>query len=101
MTDRQNPMSSDLPVPMRRAQDMMVLTPPPAPAPEEADFDLHRKAHRALRGNYKWAVLFGAIFAVAGGWFGYHSDHPEYRTEGLIRIAYERPVVLNTTEMSK
>lgn len=52
-----------------------------------------RVVHGALRGRYVLAVLLALIGAGLGGYAGHRFQPPQYRSEGLIRIAYVLPSV--------
>src|SRR4051794_11021302 len=52
-----------------------------------------KKVHNSLRGRYWIAVAVGAVFGIAGGYFGFKSQQPIYRGEGLLQIAFNlKPV---------
>jgi capsular exopolysaccharide synthesis family protein len=59
-----------------------------------------KKVHNSLRGRYWIAVALGAVFGAAGGYFGFKSQQPIYRGEGLLQIAFNKPVVLQANDTS-
>ncbi len=66
-----------------------------APADLPAQEGLVKKIHHSLRGRYWIGVLIGPFLAIGAGWFGYHSQQPIYRGEGMIRIAMQQKAVTN------
>jgi capsular exopolysaccharide synthesis family protein len=54
---------------------------------------LLRKVHNSLRGRYWIGLAVGAVLGGLGGWFGYWSQFPVYRGEGMIQIAMNKPIV--------
>jgi capsular exopolysaccharide synthesis family protein len=70
---------------------------PSAPRIEaEGPHDPARIIHGALRGRYVLAVLLALIGAGLGGYAGHRFQAAQYRSEGLIRIAYILPNVTTT-----
>jgi Mrp family chromosome partitioning ATPase/uncharacterized protein involved in exopolysaccharide biosynthesis len=63
--------------------------------------DILRIVHRALRGAYPLAITLAIIFAVAGAFAGWKIGRPEYHSEGLLRIAYTMPEVLQETDQNR
>jgi uncharacterized protein involved in exopolysaccharide biosynthesis len=57
----------------------------------------YRSVHRALRGRYIVVILLALLGAGLGGFAGWKSQKPLYRSEGVIRIAYvTRPAMKET-----
>jgi Mrp family chromosome partitioning ATPase len=50
-----------------------------------------RAVHRQLRGRYGWALLLAAAGAAGGAFAGFRMQAPQYRADGLIRIAASMP----------
>src|SRR4051794_19674692 len=48
-------------------------------------------ARQALRGRYIAFVLLGIIGAALGAYVGWRMGRPDYRSYGLVRIAYVTP----------
>lgn len=51
----------------------------------------YRRVHQALRGRYIAVMGLGAVLAAALGYTGWRLAKPMYRSESLIRIAYDAP----------
>lgn len=45
--------------------------------------------HRALRGRYWIAVPLGLLFGLAGGFYGWKSQKPIFRSDGAVMIQYQ------------
>lgn len=60
----------------------------------------YRVVHRALRGRYILVLMLGLLGAAVGGWAGWRSQKPLYRSEGVIRIAYATPPALKETDVN-
>jgi succinoglycan biosynthesis transport protein ExoP len=54
---------------------------------------LMKKIHQSLRGRYWIGLVLGTILGGVGAYFGWKSQQPVYRGEGLIRIAMNRQIV--------
>jgi capsular exopolysaccharide synthesis family protein len=61
-----------------------------APADLPVQGGMVKKIHHSLRGRYLIGLAFGSVLAAIAGWVGYHSQHPIYRGEGMIRIAMNK-----------
>ena len=66
-----------------------------------AQFDLGRFVHRALRGKYGLAIVFGLITGSLAAFIGFKLGHPFYHSEGLVRIAYTLPEVSQETDQNR
>jgi Mrp family chromosome partitioning ATPase/uncharacterized protein involved in exopolysaccharide biosynthesis len=60
-----------------------------------------RMVHRSLRGRYAVTVALMIACATAGGMAGWKLGRPVYRSEGLLRIAYSLPEVMQETDQNK
>jgi capsular exopolysaccharide synthesis family protein len=47
--------------------------------------------HRHMRGRYWIALPLGVIFGLAGGYYGWKSQKPIYRSDAAIQIKYKMP----------
>ena len=45
--------------------------------------------HRALRGRYGIAIPLGLVFGLAGGYYGWKSQKPIFRSDGALMIQYQ------------
>jgi succinoglycan biosynthesis transport protein ExoP len=72
---------------------MEALAPRVEPAGSK---DPVRVIHGALRGRYVWASILALIGGGLGAYAGHRFQAPQYRSEGLIRIAYVLPTVSTT-----
>lgn len=77
--------------------DMVEYTPNAAlarpttgPAELSVQGGMVKKIHHSLRGRYLVGIAFGTVLGAIAGWFGYHSQQPIYRGEGMIRIAMNK-----------
>lgn len=62
----------------------------PNPAGAGGQPEYWRVVHRALRGRYVGAAVLALVGAAVGGAAGWKFTRPQYRSEGLIHIAYNR-----------
>ena len=70
--------------------------------PRQIDrFEPYKMAHRALRGRYFVTCVLALICAAAGGYLGYRSQHPIYRSESLIQVAYSLPAVMHRNDINE
>src|SRR5689334_9749338 len=60
-----------------------------------------RMVHRCLRGRYAITIALALIGAIAGGLAGWRYGHPIYHSEGLVRIAYAMPQVMQQTDQNQ
>src|SRR5215207_10362487 len=58
-------------------------------------------AHRALRGRYAAAAILTLAVGAGGAVAGWVIGQPTYRSEGLLRIAYALPEVMQETDQNK
>jgi Mrp family chromosome partitioning ATPase/uncharacterized protein involved in exopolysaccharide biosynthesis len=68
------------------------------PAPKRVD--PLRFVRRNLRGVIGWAIFLGLITGGLGAVVGWLLTKPLYKSEGLIRIAYQRPSVMAGTDQN-
>ncbi len=59
-----------------------------------------KKVHTALRGRYWIAIVLGVVCGIVGGYFGFKSQQPIYRGEGLIQIAFSTPAIMTPSDRS-
>jgi capsular exopolysaccharide synthesis family protein len=59
-----------------------------------------KKIHQSLRGRYWIAILCGTVLGAIGGFFGFKSQQPLYRGEGLIQIAFIKPIVMQQSDLN-
>ena len=57
--------------------------------------------HLALRGKYLWSIVLGLICGGAIGAIAWRLAKPIYHAEGLLRIAYSLPEVVQETDQNK
>ncbi len=62
--------------------------------------DPYRSVVRALRGRMRVVLPCAIVCAAVCGFFAYRSQKPVYRSEGLLRIAYQLPTVMNGSDKS-
>jgi Mrp family chromosome partitioning ATPase len=56
---------------------------------------------RSLRGRYGWVLALACVCALAGGVLGWCIERPQYKSEGLVRIAYSLPPILRETDLNQ
>ena len=66
---------------------------PAAQADAPAQGSMVRKIHNSLRGRYWIGLVIGTVLGGVGGYFGWQSQLPIFRGEGMIRIALNKPSV--------
>lgn len=66
--------------------------------PTGAGLDPYQLLRRALRGWYMPAVGLGLLLGALGALAGWNLGRAEYRSEGLVRLAYEVPAVMQERE---
>jgi capsular polysaccharide biosynthesis protein len=59
-----------------------------------------KKVHNSLRGRYWIAMLAGVVCGIVGGFFGFKSQQPIYRGEGLLQIAFNQKAVMGANDSS-
>ena len=69
----------------------------PAPVPAQA-FDVRRIVRDALRGRYILALVLGVITGGLFGALAWKMARPVYSSEGIVRIAYSMPSLLQDNE---
>ncbi len=69
----------------------------PADAAEEEAFSPYHFIHQHLRGRYLLAIGLGLLCAAAMAVVGWNMTSPMYRSEALLRIAYEQQRVLQAS----
>ena len=69
-----------------------------ADADLDGGFSPYRLLHQYLRGRYLLALVLGLMLASVLGFMGWRSTKPLYRSEGLIRVAYEVPRVMQANQ---
>jgi Mrp family chromosome partitioning ATPase/uncharacterized protein involved in exopolysaccharide biosynthesis len=57
-------------------------------------------ARQALRGRYAAFVLLGIIGAALGAYVGWRMGRPDYRSYGLVHIAYVTPPAIQITDQN-
>jgi len=67
----------------------------------EAKFDFWRTAHRALKGQYRFAALLAAGGTVLGAIIGSQLGQRVYSSTGLVRIASVLPQVMHETDQNR
>src|SRR4051794_19219365 len=70
-----------------------------APNPQESDF--MRCALAALRGRCALVAILGVLFGGAAAAAGWKLGKRLYQSEGLIRVAYTKPVVVRETDQNR
>jgi polysaccharide biosynthesis transport protein len=71
------------------------------PARPAQPFDVRRIVHESLRGRYILAILLGLLTGAAFGAVAWKMSRPIYYSEGIVRIAYTLPTVLQETEQNR
>lgn len=66
--------------------------------PALASVNVYRMVHQALRGRYLWAAILGLGCAVGLAIVAVGMAKPVYRSEALIRIAYDAPTMAAHTD---
>jgi succinoglycan biosynthesis transport protein ExoP len=67
-----------------------------APAP-----NILKIIHGGLRGRYTIAILLGAVLGAGAACVAWRLTHLVYRSEGLVRIAYSLPEILQETDQNR
>jgi capsular exopolysaccharide synthesis family protein len=75
--------------------------PDPGTAISHTRFEPYKKWHRALRGRYPLVLTLSAICAITGAIVGFRIPSAQYRSEGLIQIAYTLPAVMQRTDQNE
>lgn len=57
--------------------------------------------HHELRGRYVFVIVLGVIFGAAAAVASLRLTHSVYRSEGLVRIAYSLPEVVQETDQNR
>ncbi len=70
------------------------------PQPAEGT-DVYRRILRTLRGRYGLVTLLGLAGLGVGAFLGWHLGKPVYTSEGLVRIAYAIPHVMQETDQNR
>ena len=73
----------------------------PAPSRPAQSLDVRRIVHESLRGRYLLAVVLGLLTGAAFGAVAWKMSRPIYYSEGIVRIAYTLPTVLQETEQNR
>jgi Mrp family chromosome partitioning ATPase/uncharacterized protein involved in exopolysaccharide biosynthesis len=60
-----------------------------------------RSVHVALRGRYLWVIVLGFLCSAVFGAVTWRLARPIYHSEGLLRIAYTLPEVIQETDQNK
>jgi Mrp family chromosome partitioning ATPase len=71
--------------------------PEPVNVPHDP-FKVYRVAHRALRGRYPLLILLGLAGAMCGALGAFNHFKPVYRSDGLVRIAFQRAALSDEAE---
>jgi succinoglycan biosynthesis transport protein ExoP len=82
------------------AQPAYAPPPPPPPESEDLRFDPFVVLRRSLRGRMGWVIsisIIAALIFAAAGWF---YEKPLYKSEALVRIAYQLPPIINETDQN-
>lgn len=66
-------------------------------AAEQPQGSIVRKLHNALRGRYWIVMILGTVLGVLGGYYGWRSQTPLYRSEGIIQIQLNTKPILTQT----
>ncbi len=88
---------SDQPAQTSREIERYVEQPLAMPQPA---IDPLVTVRRSLRGRMGWVSVIGLIAAAVGAAAGWRFDKPLFRSEGLVRIAYQLPIVANPTDQN-
>jgi polysaccharide biosynthesis transport protein len=76
-------------------------SPDPGTVISPTRFGPYKKWHRALRGRYPLVLTLACVCGVAGAYFCSRIQKVQYRSEGLIQIAYELPAVMQKTDQNE
>jgi len=79
-------------------QNLAAPQQPMPEAPPRHEFNPVQWLHYVLRGRYHWALLLGAIFAVAAGYYMYNQVQLVYRAAGQIQIKSYLPRLMYGNE---
>jgi polysaccharide biosynthesis transport protein len=63
--------------------------------------DIYQRAFAALRGRIVLSAALGMLCAAVGAFLGWRQGKPQYQSEGLVRIAYSRPILLRETDQNR
>jgi Mrp family chromosome partitioning ATPase len=80
------------------ALTMWTSAPPAAVNVPHDPFKLYRAAHRALRGRYPLLILLGLAGVIGGALSAFKHFKPVYRSDGLVRIAFQRAALSDEAE---
>jgi capsular exopolysaccharide synthesis family protein len=75
--------------------------PSARPARPPQTMDVRRIVHDSLRGRYLLAIVLGLLTGAAFGAVAWKMSRPLYYSEGIVRIAYTLPTVLQETEQNR
>lgn len=80
----------------------MWTSPPTAGNEKRHDpFYLYRLAHQALRGRYLLLIFLALAGAAVGGYVSYSRQKPLYRSEGMLRIAFQSAPLSGEAEKAR
>ena len=78
-----------------------ITNPRQAASRAAAGMDVRRIVHESLRGRYLLAVILGLVTGAGSGVAAWKLSRPTYYSEGIVRIAYSLPAVLQETEHNR
>src|SRR5580692_4753858 len=88
-------------VPAReRVIEMPMHTPHHIPDSDDAAFDPFVVLRRSLRGRMGWVITLSIIAAIVFAIAGYRYEKPIYKSEALVRIAYQLPPIISETDQN-
>jgi Mrp family chromosome partitioning ATPase/uncharacterized protein involved in exopolysaccharide biosynthesis len=89
---------------VRRSPSPALETLPQVAVTEQASrgaLESIRSVHVALRGRYLWVIVLGFLCSAVFGAVTWRLARPIYHSEGLLRIAYTLPEVIQETDQNK
>jgi Mrp family chromosome partitioning ATPase/capsular polysaccharide biosynthesis protein len=64
-------------------------------------FAPYKRVHRLLRGRYYLLIPAILVAMIAGGAYGWHKAKPIYRSEGIVQVNNQLPVVMQETDVNE
>jgi Mrp family chromosome partitioning ATPase/uncharacterized protein involved in exopolysaccharide biosynthesis len=74
--------------------------PPTTPHAPTKSANVGRIIHRSLRGHYAVVITLGLLCGAVGGVSAWRLGHAIYESQGLLRIANSRPIVVQSNDIN-